>query len=222
MTTFTLPARDHPVDSTTRLWSASGVAAGLLAIVGIAATTQVGFVYDPSTAGDARAIQAAVDTVTGVTALFHACTLASAFLLIVFTAGLRRRLEAKLPDSVIPGVVSAGLGLVAVVQVIGTALDTEFMTTPREPIVASASVFWVHWINTVPFVWAGSGLAALGLAVASLRHRWASRWIGVASLVLGALISAVALSPLQYLAGFLGPLWLLVISSGLLLTPRNR
>lgn len=59
------------------------------------------------------------------------------------------------------------------------------------------------------------------MAVASLRHGAAPRWIGVVSLLLGGLTLLVGISPLQYMAGFVGPLWLTVAALGFALGDRR-
>jgi len=81
-------------------------------------------------------------------------------------------------------------------------------------MVPEAAVVYNHWVGTIPWVWVGAGVAAVALAIAALRHAAAPRWIGYVSLILGGLTLLVGLSPLQYLAGMTGPIWLLVVSLG--------
>jgi hypothetical protein len=57
--------------------------------------------------------------------------------------------------------------------------------------------------------------------VAALRHGAAPRWIGWVSAVLGGLTLIAGVSPLQYMAGFTGPLWLLVVALGFTLGGRR-
>jgi ABC-type multidrug transport system permease subunit len=97
----------------------------------------------------------------------------------------------------------------------GTGLDTEFIFgAPAEETVAESAVFFGHWIGTIPWLWLGAGIAALAVAVAALRHAAAPRWLGWVSLVLGGLATLFGLSPLQYMAGFVGPVWLVVAGLG--------
>ena len=146
---------------------------------------------------------------------FHLATMLCVVLLPVVAAGLHRRLRAALPaDSLLPVVAGAGLGLTAVAGLMGTALDTEFVFALTEPdqVVPEAVVFYGHWVATVAWLWVGAGLTGVALAVASLRHRAVPRWIGVVSALLGGLTLLLGISPLQYMAGFTGPVWLLVVS----------
>ena len=55
----------------------------------------------------------------------------------------------------------------------------------------------------------------------AFRHAAAPRWIGAVSVVLGGLTLVAGLSPLQYLAGFTGPVWLLVVALGFALGDRR-
>ncbi|WP_448059935.1 hypothetical protein [Cellulomonas hominis] len=66
-----------------------------------------------------------------------------------------------------------------------------------------------------------SALAVL-VAVAALRHGAAPRWIGAVSAVLGGLTLLAGLSPLQYMAGFVGAVWLVVVALGFALGDRRR
>ena len=52
--------------------------------------------------------------------------------------------------------------------------------------------------------------AGVTVAVAALRHGATSRWIGWVGAVLGGVTLLLGISPLQYMAGMTGPLWLLV------------
>jgi hypothetical protein len=81
-------------------------------------------------------------------------------------------------------------------------------------LVPEAAVFFGHWVGTIPWLWVGAGVAALCVAAAALRHRVLPRWIGVISLILGGIITLLGISPLQYMAGMVGPIWLLVVSIG--------
>ncbi len=211
VTTPTLPS------SRPRGWAAAGVAAGVLGIAGIQLSSLVTPVYDPATAGDASAITEAMGDLVPVLLGFHLTTMLLVALLPVVAAGVHRRLRASLPaDSLLPSVAASGLLLVAVAALMGTALDTEFIFAVTDPsrVVPESVAFYAHWIGTVNWLWVGAGLTGTSLAVASFRHRAVPRWIGVVGLVLGGLTLLLGISPLQYMAGFVGPVWLLVTALG--------
>jgi hypothetical protein len=203
--------------ASSRAWAFTGIAAGVAGIVGIVASTAVDAVYDSSIQGDAVAITEKLGDQTGPLLVFHVATMLAAVLVLVFGAGLKRRLDAQAPaGSLLPTGAASGLGLVAVAGLMGSALDTEFIFGVQDPdqMVPEVGVFFGHWVGTVPWLWVGAGVAAVALAVASLRHAAAPRWIGIVSLLLGGLTLLFGISPLQYMAGMFGPLWLLVVSLG--------
>ncbi|OOL27050.1 membrane protein, partial [Rhodococcus rhodochrous] len=55
-----------------------------------------------------------------------------------------------------------------------------------------------------------------------LRHGATPRWLGWASVVLGGLTALLGISPLQYMAGFVGPVWVLVAGIGFAVSDRAR
>jgi len=209
-----------------RLWAWSGVGAGLAGIVSIAASMQVDAVYAPGVEGDPAAIVTRLADETSAILAFHTATLVSMALLVVFAAGLRRRLAGQLPSrSLLPDVAAAGLGLVAVAQLMGSGLTTEFVFGVSDPdavVVPEAAVFFGHWVGTIPWLWVGAGLAGVAVAVAALRHGATARWVGWVGAVLGGVTLVLGLSPLQYMAGMTGPIWLLLTAIGLALGDRAR
>ncbi len=209
-----------------RLWAWSGVAAGLAGIVSIVSSMQVDAVYAPGVEGDPAAIVARLADETSAILAFHTATLVSMALLVVFAAGLRRRLAGQLPSrSLLPDVAAAGLGLVAVAQLMGSGLTTEFVfgvSDPDAEVVPEAAVFFGHWVGTIPWLWVGAGLAGVAVAVAALRHGATARWVGWVGAVLGGVTLVLGLSPLQYMAGMTGPIWLLLTAIGLALGDRAR
>ena len=226
-TTVTAPitaAERQAQRTTARGWAFAGIGAGIAGIGSMVASSMAGAVYDPAVAGDAVGITAALAEQTTQILLFHTATMISAVLLVVFAAGLRRRLVAAVgPESLLPGVAASGLLLVAAVQILGSGLTTEFVFGVADPdlIVPETAALFGHWIGTIPWLWGTAGLAALAVAVASLRHRALPRWLGVTSLVLGGLATLFAISPLQYMAGMVGPIWLTVAAIGFT-TARGR
>lgn len=197
-----------------RTWALAGIASGVAGIGAIVASSLANAVYDPDLEGDAGAIVDKLSTQTGPLFVFHSLALVSGVLLVVFGAGLFRRLRDGHADSIAPLVAFAGLAGTAVVQVIGTSLDTEFMFgLSQDRLVDSTGVMYGHWVGTVPWCWVLAGLAGVALHVAG-RAGSVPRWIGRVGLVLGGLTLLVGISPLQYLAGMVGPLWLLVTAIG--------
>jgi hypothetical protein len=143
----------------------------------------------------------------------------AALLLVVFAAGLCRHLQSSTPAGhLAPQVARSGLLLVSVALLMGSSLTTEFVFGIQDPdlLVPETAVFFGHWIGTVPWVWAGAGVAALAVGVAGRRYAAVPGWLTWVSLVLGTLTTLFAISPLQYMAGMTGPLWLLVTAVALL------
>jgi hypothetical protein len=212
--------------TTRRAWAWAGVGAGASAVVSIAASMQIDAVYSPEAAGDPEAIVGLLADQTAAILTFHTATLVSLALLVVFAAGLRRRLAGQLPSrSLLPDVAAAGLGLVTVAQLLGSGLTTEFVFGVNDPaavLVPEAAVVFAHWVGTIPWLWVGAGIAGVAVAVAALRHGATARWIGMVGAVLGGLTLVLGLSPLQYMAGMTGPVWLLVTALGLALGDRAR
>jgi MFS family permease len=213
------PRSTAPPRRTHRGWAWAGIGAGLAGIGSIVGSSLSGAVYEDAIAGDAAAIADRLAEQTPQIMLFHTATMTAVVLLVVFAAGLRRMLTDALPEgSLLPSVASSGLLLVAVAGLMGSALTTEFVFAAKEPDLMVVQTFAVfgHWIGTVPWLWGTAGFAAVAVAVAALRHGAAPRWLGYVSVVLGGLALLLAVSPLQYMAGMVGPLWLTLASVGLL------
>ena len=211
---------EAPTDEATRRtssrgWAYAGIGAGLAGIGTIVSSSMVNAVYDKDIAGDPAAILAKLQGQTGTMYAFHTFTAVGAVLLLVFAAGLHRRLRAVLHDSTLPILALSGLIGTAFVSVMGSGLDTEFMMgIPHEDAVLPANAaMYNHWIGTIPWLWTLAGLAGVALFAAS-RRGGVPRWIGLVGLLLGGLTLLLGVSPLQYMAGMTGPLWLLVTSLG--------
>lgn len=204
---------------TTRGWVWAGLGAGLAGIGSVVGSSLSGAVYEDAIAGDATAIAARMAEQVPQILMFHTSTMLAVVLLVVFAAGLHRMLGEALPaGSLLPAIASSGLLLVAVAGLMGSALTTEFVFAAGQPDLMVVETFAVfgHWIGTVPWLWGTAGFAAVALAVAALRHDAAPRWLGYVSMALGGLALLLAVSPLQYMAGMVGPLWLTIASLGLL------
>lgn len=206
-----------------RGWALAGIAAGLTGLVGIQASMALGVNWE-QTAGDADAIVADLSGRTVTLLVFHTATIVSALLVVVFAAGLSRRLGQQAPaGSLLPAVASGGLLLVAVAGLLGSGLDTQFVFGFADPelIVPESGAFFGDWIATIPWLWVGAGLSGVAVAVAALRHAAAPRWLGWVGAVLGGLTLLLGVSPLQYMAGFTGPLWLLASAIGFAVGDRR-
>jgi hypothetical protein len=200
-----------------RGWAYAGIGAGLAGIGTIVTSSAVSAVYDKGAAGNASGVLEKLQTQAGWMFAFHSITTLGAVLMIVFAAGLRRRLAAALPaDSILPSVAFAGLLGTAVVSVLGAGLDTEFMMSfaakdgTVDPVNAA---MYNHWIGTIPWVWVLAGLSAVTVFAAA-RAQAAPRWLGRVGLVLGGLTLVLGISPLEYMAAGTGALWLLVTGIG--------
>lgn len=208
-----------------RGWVLAGIGAGVLGIAGAITSGMVDAAYDPELSGDAEAITERLSEQVPQVLAFHTATMLSCVLLVVFAAGLHRQLVRRTAaDSLLPGIAVAGLGLTAVAQLLGAGLTTEFAFGLAEDpglLVPETAVFFNHWIGTIPWLWGGAGLTGLAVAGAALRQGAYARWLGWTSLVLGGITALFLVSPLQYMAGMTGPVWLVVVSAGLLRTSRS-
>jgi len=223
--TAPVPAQRRPAP-TGRTWAAVGVAAAISGIVGIGASMGVDAAYDETVAGNAPAIVDRLGDQVPQLVVFHVATMIATVLLLVFAAGLKRRLEEQAPaGSLLPTVAASGLGLVSVAGLMGAGLNTEFIFgvgNPDAKLVPEVGVFFAHWVGTIGWLWVGAGVAGVALAVAALKHAAAPRWIGWVSAVLGVITLLFGISPLQYMAGMTGPIWLLAVSLGFLIGDRKK
>jgi hypothetical protein len=216
-----LPAEERPADleqrSSSRLWALSGLGAGLLGVATIVTSSMVDVVYRDEFKGTTDGVTEALHDKTGVLFAFHSITTLGAVLMVVFAAGLFRRLRRGAGDSIAPTVAFGGMLGTAVVSVMGAGLDTEVMmalsTGDKGTVPDSTASFYNNWIGTIPWVWVLAGLA--GLAVyATSRLGVVPRWIGRVGLVMGGLAVLLGVSPLEYMAGPVAALWLVVTSAG--------
>ena len=170
----------------------------------VVTSSAVNVVYrDEFSRGSIDGVAEALTEKTGVMLAFHTFTALGAVLMIVFAAGLFRRLRAVLPDSIAPVVALAGLAGTAVVSILGSGLDTEFAmaSAGADGVVVddSSAAMYNHWIGTIPWLWTLAGLAGLAIFVA-FRRGGAPRWLGLVGLVLGGLTVVLGVSPLEYMA----------------------
>ena len=196
-------------------WALAGVAAGVLGIGTMVSSSTINAIYDKSIALDEDAILAKLADQSVQIITFQVVASLTALALVVFAAGLHRRLAARLDDSIVPMVASAGLIGTAVVTVLGTGLDTEFAVGIEDHVLAANAAMFNHWTGTIPWCWLLVGLSALAVASA-WRQGAVPRWMGITSLVLGGLTVVSGVLPVQYMAIVPGALWVLVISVGFL------
>jgi hypothetical protein len=221
--------QDHTVRAVrpARAWALAGVVAGLSGIVGIGASMQIDAVYREGNQANPEAIVTTLSQQVPQILLLHTATMVTVVTVLIFAAGVQRRLRAQAPaDSILPQVAASGLGLVAVAGLMGAGLTTEFVfgvatAEGQKAIVPESAAFFAHWVGTIPWLWVGAGLAGVTIAVAALRHSAAPRWIGWVGAVLGGVTLLFGLSPLQYMAGFTGPVWLAATAIGFLAADRK-
>lgn len=221
----TTAATSVQATATHRGWAWVGVLGAAAAIAGIAASLGADAAYVPEVAGDAEAMTTTLTGQVSSLLVFHVATMISVVTLPVFAAGLRRRLADQAPArSLTPDVAAFGLLLVSVAGLMGTALDTEFIFGLSEPerMVPETVAFYAHWIGTVGWLWVGAGLTGLAVGSAAIRQGAAPRWLGWVGVVLGGLTLLLGISPLQYMAGFTGPVLVLVLALGFALGDRVR
>ena len=220
----TRPRRVAPTSS--RAWAYVGAAAGLAGVVGIQASLQIDAVYDEKYAGDAERITDRLGDYVPQLLVLHVAMTGAAVLLLIFAAGLRRRLRAQAPaGSLLPDVAAGGLMLTAVAGLMGAGFTTEIVFGVTDDTVLIDPEFAAvvgHWIGTIPWLWVGAGLTGVTVAVAALRHAAAPAWLGWVGAVLGGVTLLIGLSPLQYMAGFTGPVLVLVLGLGFAFGDRRR
>ncbi len=226
--TSTFPATASRADAETgprsygRGWAVAGVGAGLAGIVSMIGSSMAGAVYDEELAGNADGIVDKLADQSAQILIMHTGAMVSAVLLLIFAAGLLRRLKSATPEgSLLPQVASYGLLLVSVALLLGSGLTTEFVFGVQDPdlLVPETAVFFGHWIGTIPWLWVGAGVAALAVGIAGRRFGAVSSGLAWTSLILGGLTTLVGISPLQYMAGMIGPIWLTI--AGIALLRRN-
>lgn len=217
------PTATRSLRRQSRAWAWAGAAAGALGIATVQASMAASVDWE-SVAGDAEAILLDASGKQATYLVFHVLAVLTALVLPVFAAGLKRRLDQQGPAGALHGQVAlGGLLLTSVALLLGSGLDTQFALglSDVDLYVPESAAFYTDWVATIPWLWVGAGLSGLAVAAAALRHGAAPRWVGVLSLVVGGITVLFGVSPFQYMAGFTGPLWLLVVGLGFALGDRR-
>lgn len=220
--TATTPRRRQPGGSG---WALAGVGAGLSGLASIALSMSVSPPYDPDNPPTPESILAHLDDLVPNLLGFHLTTVLAAVLVLPFAAGLHRKLAGQAPSgSLHPSVAALGLTVLSAVLVLGSGLNTEFVFGLLEPelMVATDVSLYSHWVATISWLWVTAGVSGIAVGLAAVRHGALGKGVGIASLVLGALTLLLGISPLQYMAGFTGPVLLLVLATALLAGERRR
>lgn len=215
--TSTPPVATADRRGASRSWALAGLLSGLTGAGAIVSSGLVDAVYAAGDDPDAAAINEALADQVPQIISFHVLGVVSAVLMLVFAAGLFRRLRIALgADSLAPAIATFGVLGTAFVLMLGTGLDTEFsFAAGTDMVVPEAIVVYNHWIGTVPWCWGLLGLSGLAL-FAGARAGGVPRWIGLVGLLGGGLTLLLGISPLQYMAGMTGPIGLIVIALGFL------
>lgn len=207
---------------TSSRWALTGLGAGVTGLGTIVASSMMTAVYDENLGGDTAKIAEELGEQVPQMIAFHVLGVVSAVLMVVFAAGLHRRLRATAPaDSIAPAVATYGLLGTAFVLILGTGLNTEFIfgVGNDELVSPDNAAFYNHWTGTIPWCWVLLGLSGLALFALS-RSGAVAKWLGIVGLVGGGVTLLFGISPLQYLAGMTGPIGLIVVALGFLVGDR--
>ncbi|KAB2812057.1 hypothetical protein ACIRN4_27455 [Pimelobacter simplex] len=209
---------DRPASSPPTRWALAGLGAGIAGVGVVVSSGLVHAAYDEKLSGNAPGIVEELGNEVPQMLAFHLFAIVGSVLLVVFAAGLHRRLRAAAgPDSVLPLVAFTGALVTAMMMFVGAGLDTEFIFAVNDPdiLVPETAVMFNHWIGTIPWCWGMLGLSGIALFGAA-RQGGLPRWMGLVGLLGGGLTLLLGISPLQYMAGMTGPLGLIVIALGFL------
>lgn len=208
--------RSAPVS---RAWALAGLLAGATGFASMIVSGSMSIPYDEG-AISAEKIQADVGAMGTQIVVFHVVTALTAVLLVPFALGLFRRIRSSVSaDSLAPGVAAAGLLILSGVLILGSGLDTEFLFG-GDSLVAENAAMYSHWVATISWLWTTAGVTGLALFAAG-RQGGVPRWIGLVGLVLGGLTVGLGVSPLEYMAGMTGPVWLIVTALGFVIGDRR-
>ena len=218
-TTYDPPAtatRSTGRTTSSRGWALAGTGAGVAGIVSLVGSSMAGAVYDPALAGDAAGITAKLAEQTPQIMLFHTATMVSALLMVVFAAGLQRRLvEAVGTESCFPPWRPAdccwwpppSCSVRASRPSSSSVSRTRTCSCRRRPCCSDTGSAPSRGCGGPP-AWPPSPSRSPRCVTAPCRGGWGyepgARRPG----------AALRVSPLQYMAGLVGPIWLTVAAIG--------
>ena len=208
----------EPTTTRSTRWALAGLGAGIAGIGTIVTSSMVSAVYEQDLAGDTAGVAEKLEDQVPQMFAFHGFTVVSAVLMVVFAAGLLRRLRASAPDSIAPTVAFSGVLGTALVLVLGSGLNTEFIFAflSDDAVVDPANAaLYNHWIGTIPWLWTLVGLSGVALFSVA-RAGGVAKWLGLVGLLGGGLTLLLGMSPFQYMSGMTGPIGLVVVSLGFL------
>jgi hypothetical protein len=220
-----IPADRRPVRRPGRGWAAAGVLAGVAGFAAMEVVTRVSPADVAAYADAGLLVDGYVGHGPGMIAAVLALFVAAAFAVVVFGAGLRRALAAQCPaGSLVPDVAWAGTLLVAGLCLTGSGTATEVFfsllhAAESDPDITASLM---RMMDTLPWVWGGLALTVAAVAYGALRHGAAPRWLGVVSVVFTVLVGGLAMAPLQYLAGMVGAVWLVLAGAAYLVARGPR
>lgn len=205
-----------------RYWPVWGVAAGVLGPIGhMFAQPDLTSEQRSSGVEVIGALDRSVYHIGVVAGLF------AVFCLLIFAAGWRRWADADQSRSLTAGVVPFALTASAGAMILGYGLKGMLaIYLPggiNEGEFGQEGLYTIYMLDDLaPFIaWYGVAMAAAAVTWLSLRERRLPIWIGVVSLLLT--LVPVAMLVFTGLSGFPGvvqPLWLIVVSIGLVLALR--
>jgi hypothetical protein len=209
-----------------RAWAWAGVWGGVAGLVAFLASGSL--VVDEDLLADNAAVLAEIAD-RGAFVWLNQVTMSVAALgLVIFGAGLRRRLDEQEPVGSLAGACALiGTSAAAVMALVGGGIGTELFwqlqaandditSVDPDTVMANLAIY-----NTMGWVWAGVGLAAGAVAVAGLRHDSVGRKLAWFSAVMAALVALVQVVPLQYLAAFPAALWCIVTGIAMARRPAH-
>lgn len=199
-----------------RAWALAGIVAGVGGFATTILSAEAGAAYVDGEAQDADRVLASLNDHVPALISFHVVATLTVLALVPFGLGLHRRLRAGLGrDSLVPGTASFGILGTALVVLMGTALNTEFIFGVAGDALAvpEAATVFNHWIATVPWVWGLTGLTGWALFRA-WRAGVVRAWMGIAAGVLGTLSLLLTVAPLQYMAGWTGSVMVVLVALG--------